>query len=109
MKITNNKQATARDVILIGALLFVFGSAFFVLNFMMNTTVNQIVNIEAVNQSNTSVSAFQGITSVMNKLPGKMKTAIVQTDSIDPENSARIYLHILCNHWYIDFVLLLLK
>jgi len=59
---------SATDVVLIGVLIFVFGTGFLVLNFMMNEVVDQMTNIDAINVSNASTSALHGITDVVNRL-----------------------------------------
>lgn len=50
----------ARDVVLIGVLLFVFSISFFVLHFVTSTMTESIINIETVNESESAVSVFEG-------------------------------------------------
>jgi len=61
-------MSTVRDVILIAALLFTLGTGFFVINFAGNTIVTKVSSISAINQSNHSIQAFQGITKTVNRL-----------------------------------------
>ena len=63
-----NNKATARDVILIGILVFGFGIAFFVLYNVFDSAVDKIVAIPAINSSPAAVEAFQGSQVVLNKL-----------------------------------------
>ena len=58
----------ARDVILIGVLIFAFGVGFFILNFVMTNMVDEMSVITEINESNASLSAFEGITKVVNRL-----------------------------------------
>ncbi len=59
-----NRKASARDAVLIGVLVFALGLGLFILFFMSSTMVDTMVGISAINQSNASVSALQGIDKV---------------------------------------------
>ena len=63
-----NKKATARDVILIGVVVFGFGLAFFVLYNVFDTAVDKIVSIPVINSSPAAVEAFQSTDVVISKL-----------------------------------------
>jgi len=58
-----DKKGAARDVILIGVLLFSFAIGFFVIYSVFDTAVDKIVAIPAINQSNQTVEAFQSVTT----------------------------------------------
>lgn len=58
----------ARDIILIGALVFFLATGFFILNNVMNKTVGTMVNSTAINQSSMAVDALEDIYNVTNKL-----------------------------------------
>ena len=58
----------ARDIIVITILLFSFAIGFFVINYMMNTTLDAITSISVINESSGSVTAFEGINTLMGKL-----------------------------------------
>jgi len=59
---------TARDVAVTSVLLFAFAAFFFIVHYAMNTTVNSMVNIEAINESSGAVTALQGIGTTTNRL-----------------------------------------
>lgn len=63
-----NKRGTARDVILIGVLVFIIAVGMFVIYFAMTTTVNKLVTAPVINESNATVTAFQGVNNVTSKL-----------------------------------------
>lgn len=58
----------ARDLIVITVLLFAVVTGFFVINFIMTTTVNQMTAIPAINESDSAVTSLQGITTLMGRL-----------------------------------------
>jgi len=58
----------ARDVVFIAIVIFALGMGFFILNSVMNTTVDQIVDNEIVNQSESAVSAFESVKTAANRL-----------------------------------------
>ena len=51
-------MASARDVILIGILLFIVGIGLFVINYATNTMVDELVSIPAINSSTEARQAF---------------------------------------------------
>ena len=59
---------SARDIALIGGLLFVFGIGFFIIHFVMNTVVDDIVAVPAVNESSAAVSVFNSVSSMVDRL-----------------------------------------
>jgi len=58
----------ARDILFIGVLLFTFGIGFFIIHFMMDTVVTEIVSIPALNATNASVDAWESIRTTTNRL-----------------------------------------
>lgn len=58
----------ARDIVVIGVLLFIFGAGFFILNFFTHTMVDRIVSVPAVNESTATVEAFEGVGETVNRL-----------------------------------------
>ena len=58
----------ARDVLMIGVLLFSFAIGFFVINFMMGNVVDSMTNISALNETEGFVSSMEGITKVTGRL-----------------------------------------
>jgi len=61
-------MATTRDVILIGVIIFMLGTGFFVINFATKTMVTSIVAIPAVSSQPSAVAAFNGASSVVDRL-----------------------------------------
>lgn len=59
---------SARDVILVGVLVFVFGTAFFIMNFVFNETVDDMLNIEVINQSEATAGSLEGIGNTLGRL-----------------------------------------
>lgn len=57
----------SQDVLLIGILIFVLGIGFFLIHNVINTAVDSIVANPVINQSNSSVMAFQGIGNMTDK------------------------------------------
>jgi hypothetical protein len=55
---------SARDVIVAAIVIFGIGMGMFVINFMMGTTVDSMLGIGAINESESVVTAFEGIDSV---------------------------------------------
>lgn len=61
----------ARDIIVVGIILFVFAMAFFVIKFTADTAITSLVAIPQINQSTATVTALQGSqTNVNNRLDG---------------------------------------
>ena len=58
----------ARDVVLIGALVFTFAIGFFIIHFVMNTTVDSMISIGEINESDAAVSQFEGIKDMTDRL-----------------------------------------
>lgn len=59
-----NKNGSARDVVLIGVLVFSLALGLFILFFMSSKVVDTMVGMSAINQSSSAVSALQGIDKV---------------------------------------------
>jgi len=59
---------SARDIMAMGIVLFTVAIMFFVFNFVGNTIVDSVTPIAAINESTQSLSAFQSIGDVVNKL-----------------------------------------
>lgn len=59
---------SARDVILAGVLVFVFGTAFFIMNFVFNETVDDMLEVPVINASNATAGSIGGIRNTMGRL-----------------------------------------
>lgn len=57
-----------RDVVVIGVLLFLFGTGFFILNFFTHTMVDKLTAVPVINQSNNTVEALEGVADTSNSL-----------------------------------------
>lgn len=55
---------SARDVIVAAVVIFGISMGMFVINFMMGTTVDSMLSIEEINESESVVTAFEGIDKV---------------------------------------------
>jgi len=62
-----SKRASARDIIFVAIILFVFGIAFFIVNSIWTTTSNQMINIGVINESNTTVQVLEGTQRAINR------------------------------------------
>ena len=58
----------ARDVMLIAVLLFSLGLGFFILNFVVTTSIDHLTNTTAINESQQVVDAFDSAKVVVSKL-----------------------------------------
>jgi len=58
----------ARDIVVIGFILFALGMGFFILNFTMNTTVDHLLNTSQINESADVRNAFSSMSTVVNRL-----------------------------------------
>lgn len=58
----------SKDVLLVGVIIFAFALGFFVINYAMNTIVDDMVGISAINESNSTVQALQGVQGLMGRL-----------------------------------------
>jgi hypothetical protein len=58
----------ARDILVIGALLFMFGLGFFILYFAVNNMVHALISNAEINESAAAVEAFQSMNIVTNRL-----------------------------------------
>lgn len=58
----------ARDVILMGVIIFALGIGFFVFHYAFNTTVDQLVATSAINSSNATVTSLQGAQALTARL-----------------------------------------
>ena len=56
------------NVILIMALLFVFGIGFFIINFIMGEVTEQMIDIPAIKESEGAVESLEGIGKVTGRL-----------------------------------------
>lgn len=64
-----NRRGNAQDVLLLMVLLFVFGMGFFIINYMVTTSVDQIVNNTQIKNDTYAVNAFNAVkTNVVNRL-----------------------------------------
>ena len=59
---------SARDVVLIGVVLFAIAMGFFIIHFVATTTVDQMLTVGAINESNGTVTALGSINTVVNRL-----------------------------------------
>lgn len=59
---------SAQDVLMIGVLIFAFGLGFFVVNFMMDQVVTEMVAVPAINASNASVVAIESMQTTAARL-----------------------------------------
>lgn len=50
----------ARDIVLIGVLLFVFAIGFFVLHFVTSTMTSSLIDVPIINESANTVGVFEG-------------------------------------------------
>lgn len=58
----------ARDIILMGVLIFAFGLGFFIFHYVMNTTVTQLTAVPVINSSNSTMTALNSIDDLTNRL-----------------------------------------
>lgn len=58
----------ARDSVLIGSLLFIFGIGFFIIHFMTATVVDQIVLLPAIQEQQPALEVFEGIHKSIDKM-----------------------------------------
>lgn len=58
----------ANDVILVGALVFVFALGFLAINFMVGQVTDSMINNEEVNSSAGAVSMFEALDDTMDRL-----------------------------------------
>lgn len=63
-----NNKGSARDVVFIVAVIFMFAIIFLITHFAINTTVNQMINTTAINKSSDAVTALQSSQNVTNRL-----------------------------------------
>ena len=61
-------MASAKDVLLIGILIFTFGIGFFIIYFISTTVTAQIIAIPTINDSSAAVAVFQAQSNVTSKL-----------------------------------------
>ena len=59
---------SVRDVVFSGVLIFTIAITFFVINFAMNTMVDDMVAIEAINESSGAVDSLTGIKTMVSRL-----------------------------------------
>lgn len=59
---------SARDVVLIGVILFSFAMGFFVINYVMSVVVDELTSIEEINQSTQVVDSFESVNTIANRL-----------------------------------------
>jgi len=52
---------SAADVLMIGVLIFAFGLGFFVVNYMMDNVVDDMVGMSQINSSNATVTALESV------------------------------------------------
>ena len=57
-----------RDVILVAVVLFTFGMAFFVINFVGNTMNTNLVAVATINESDAAVNAFGSMADTVDRL-----------------------------------------
>lgn len=58
----------ARDVLFVGVILLTLAVGFFLINFTMTTVVNDLVATPVINATNASVTAFETVKTVANRL-----------------------------------------
>lgn len=58
----------ARDVLMVGVIIFVFALGFFIINFSMNTMVDGMIGVSEINESASAVSALEGVKGLMGRL-----------------------------------------
>ncbi len=63
-----------RDVLMIGVLIFFFGTGFFILNYMMNTTIDSMLDVEAINETQATVDSLEGGRGILSRLDGIVMT-----------------------------------
>lgn len=61
-------MASARDIALVGILIFAFGATFLVVHMMTDTVITQFENNSEVNSSTDAITAFQGTRAATNRL-----------------------------------------
>ena len=65
---TLNKKGSARDILLIGVLLFSFAVAMLIAYYMVNTTTDYMLNMTEINQSNATTTVLQAGKDLTNRL-----------------------------------------
>jgi len=60
-------MATARDVVLIGVLLFALGTGLFVVHYTSRTMFTEMLSIGAVNQTESAVTIFSSMNSTIDR------------------------------------------
>lgn len=63
-----NKNGSARDIILIAVLVFALGIAFLATNYMINTSITKILAVDVVNESSSSVAAFESLQGTLGRM-----------------------------------------
>ena len=61
-------MASVRDVILMGLVLFIFGTFFFIVNFVTKTMVTELVSIPIINNTEVAREAFTDLNSTVDRL-----------------------------------------
>jgi len=59
---------SAGDILMIGVLLFAFGLGFFVVNFMMDNVVDDMLGISVINATNGTVTSLESIKTTAARL-----------------------------------------
>jgi hypothetical protein len=59
---------SARDVVLVGVVVFALGLGFLILNFAMTTMTSSIITQPSVNSSSAAITAFGSVTTTVNRL-----------------------------------------
>lgn len=62
------KKGTARDIVFIMIILFIFAIGFFVVHSVMNTMTDQMMNMSVFNESNATMNVLQGGKDVANRM-----------------------------------------
>lgn len=62
-----DKKGSARDVVLISVVIFALGIALFILYFMMDTTVDNMLNVTAINSSAPTVEVLNSFTPTFDR------------------------------------------
>lgn len=58
----------ARDVLLMGVMLFALGLGFFIFHYAMNNTVDSMLATSVINSSNATVTSLEGTAALTNRL-----------------------------------------
>ena len=85
-----NKKGTARDIIFFAIVIFTFGIGFFVVDYMINTSVDKLLENEQINGTAGTVTALEG-----------MKTTALRMDYVVFGLFIALILGMIITAWFV--------